>query len=184
MGDGDPHAAGKLLPLVYDELQRVARAQMAQERAGHTLQATAVVHDAYLRLLQGGEDRWENRRHFMAAAAEAMRRILVDHARRKKSFKRGGGRQRVDLDDDHLSPICSPCDDIEDLLSLDEALDRLSKEDPAKAELVKLLYFAGLNLEQAAAALDISRTTAYRQWIFTRAWLCNAMKSPLPPPRS
>src|SRR6478672_10883208 len=180
MGDGDPHAAAKLLPLVYDELQRMARAQMAQERAGHTLQATALVHDAYLRLLDGAPDRWENRRHFIAAAAEAMRRILVDHARRKKSFKRGGHHKRLGLDDDHLPPICSPCDSVEDLLSLNEALDRLTKEDPAKAELVKLLYFAGLNLDQAAAALDISRTSAYRQWVFTRAWLCAAMTPPVP----
>src|SRR3954466_10933211 len=117
MGEGDPHAAAKLPPLVYDELQRIARAQMAQERAGHTLQATALVHDAYLRLLEGAPDRWENRRHFMAAAAEAMRRILIEHARRKKSFKRGGRRERVDLDDDHLPEICSPCDSVEDLLS-------------------------------------------------------------------
>ena len=178
MGDGDPHAAGKLLPLVYEELQRIARAQMSQERAGHTLQATALVHDAYLRLLQGAPDRWENRRHFMAAAAEAMRRILIEHARQKKAIKRGGRQERVDLDDDHLPPISSPCDGIEDLLSLNEALDRLAKEHPAKVELVNLLYFAGLNLEEAAAVLGISRTSAYRQWIFTRAWLCNAMTPP------
>ncbi len=180
IGAGDPRAAAQLLPLVYDELHRIARAQMAQERIGHTLQATALVHDAYLRLLAGAPDRWENRRHFIAAAAEAMRRILVEHARRKKSFKRGGHHERVGLDDDHLPEICSPCDSVEDLLSLDEALDRLTNEDPAKAELVKLLYFAGLNLDQAAAALDISRTSAYRQWVFTRAWLCNAMTPPQP----
>src|SRR5438067_9659510 len=115
MGDGDPHASAKLLPLVYDELQRIARAQMAHERVGHTLQATALVHDAYLRLLQGAPDQWENRRHFITAAAEAMRRILVEHARRKKSFKRGGRHERVGLDDDHLPEICSPCDSVEDL---------------------------------------------------------------------
>jgi RNA polymerase sigma factor (TIGR02999 family) len=172
------------LPLVYDELRRIARAQMAQERVGHTLQATALIHDAYLRLVQGSSERWENSRHFIAAAAEAMRRILVEHARRKKSLKRGGRHGRVGLDDDHLPPICSPCDDIDDLLSLDEAVDRLSREDPTKAELVKLLYFAGLNLDQAAAALGIPRTSAYRQWIFTRAWLCAAMTPPPPPPRS
>jgi RNA polymerase sigma factor (TIGR02999 family) len=178
MSNGDAHASAKLLPLVYEELQRIARAQMAQERAGHTLQATALVHDAYLRLLEGAPDRWETRRHFIAAAAEAMRRILVEHARRKHSLKRGGGHERVDLDDEHLPAMCSPCDDVEDLLSLNEALERLSKEDPAKAELVKLLYFAGLNLEEAAAVMEISRTSAYRQWIFTRAWLCNAMTPP------
>src|SRR5438034_5564793 len=126
MGNGDPHAASKLLPLVYDELQRIARAQMSQERAGHTVQATALVHDAYLRLLKGAPDRWENRRHFIGAAAEAMRRILVEHARRKQSFKRGGRHERVGLDDDHLPAICSPCDDVDDLLTLHEALDRLS----------------------------------------------------------
>jgi RNA polymerase sigma factor (TIGR02999 family) len=176
IGNGDPHAAAKLLPLVYDELLRIARSQMARERPGHTLQATALVHDAYLRLLQGAPDRWENRRHFIGAAAEAMRRILIEHARRKQALKYGGGHERVDLDDDHVPPISSPCDGIEDLLSLNEALDRLAREDPPKAELVKLLYFAGLNLEEAALALGISRATAYRQWIFTRAWLCEAMK--------
>src|SRR4051812_41917009 len=171
MGDGDPLAAAKLLPLVYDELRRLARAQMAQERAGHTLQATALVHDAYLRLMEGASDQWANRRHFFAAAAEAMRRILIEHARRKQSLKRGGEHGRVDLDDEQLPEIASPCDDIDDLLSLNDALDRLSMEQPANAELVKLLYFAGLNLAEAAAAMGISRTGAYRQWIFARAWL-------------
>src|SRR5262245_28698020 len=136
LGDGDPHAAAKLLPLVYDELLRIARAQMAKERAGHTLQATALVHDAYLRLLDGEPDRWENRRHFIAAAAEAMRRILVEHARRKHSLKRGGQHERVDLEDEHLPPISAPCDGVADLLSLNEALERLAAEDPKKAELV------------------------------------------------
>src|SRR4051812_36272513 len=147
MGDGDPLAAAKLLPLVYDELRRLARAQMAQERPGHTLQATALVHDAYLRLMDGAPDEWQNRRHFFAAAAEAMRRILIEHARRKQSLKRGGGHQRVELDDEHVPAIASPCDEVDDLLALNEALDRLVKEDPVKAELVKLLYFAGMNLD-------------------------------------
>jgi RNA polymerase sigma factor (TIGR02999 family) len=178
MREGDPQAAEKLLPIVYDELRRLARAQMAREGAGHTLQATALVHEAYLRLIDGSPDRWDNRRHFFAAAAEAMRRILIEHARRKKNLKCGGGRERVDLDDDHVPPIVSPCDDVDDLLALDEVLERLSKEDPPKAELVKLIYFAGMNLEEAAAALGISRSTAYRQWIFTRAWLCNALAAP------
>src|SRR5262249_13757958 len=122
MGNGDPHAAEKLLPLVYDELLRIARAQMAHERAGHTLQATALVHDAYLRLLEGAPDHWENRRHFIAAAAEAMRRILIEHARRKKSLKCGGQYGRVQLDEENLPPISSPCDGLEDVLSLNEAL--------------------------------------------------------------
>jgi RNA polymerase sigma factor (TIGR02999 family) len=138
-----------------------------------------LVHDAYLRLVEGAgagaSDRWNNRGHFFSAAAEAMRRILIEHARRKHARKRGGGRERVDLDDDNLPSIASPCDEVDDLLALNEALDRLQKEDPPKAELVKLLYFAGLNLEEAAAALEISRTTAYRQWVFTRAWLSEAM---------
>jgi RNA polymerase sigma factor (TIGR02999 family) len=184
MGAGDPRAAEKLFPLVYEELLRVARGQMSQERPGHTLQATALVHDAYLRLLDGAQDRWQNRRHFIAAAAEAMRRILVDHARRKKSTKRGGGRERVGLDDEQLPAIASPCDDVDDLLSLNDALDRLAKEDPPKAELVKLLYFAGLNLAEAASVLDISRTTAHRQWIFARAWLCDAMNASPPSEKS
>ncbi len=177
MGDGDPQAPAKLLPLVYDELRRLARAQMAQERPGHTLQATALVHDAYLRLMEGAPERWNNRRHFFGAAAEAMRRILIEHARRKKSLKRGGGHKHVHLDDGQLPEIASPCDDIDALLALNDALDRLSIEEPAKAELVKLLYFAGLNLEEAATALGISRTSAYRQWIFARAWLCDSMST-------
>ena len=168
MGDGDPQAAARLLPLVYDELQRIARSQMAHERVGHTLQATVLVHDAYLRLMTGAPGRWDSRRHFVAVAAEAMRRILVEHARRKKSFKRGGRHEHVGLDDDHLPEICSPCVSVDDLLSLDEALDRLTKEDAVLRR---------AHLDQAAA-LGISRTSAYRQWVFTRAWLCDAMTPP------
>jgi RNA polymerase sigma factor (TIGR02999 family) len=178
IGNGDPKAAEKLLPLVYDELRRLARSQMAAERPGHTLQATALVHDAYLRLMDGRLSRWENRRYFFAAAAEAMRRILIEHARQKHALKRGGAGSRVELDEELLPPIASPCDDVDDLLELDDALGRLSKEDPEKAELVKLLYFAGMNLKEAGAALGMSRTSAYREWVFTRAWLCDAMKRP------
>ncbi len=173
-GKGAPHAAAELLPVVYQELRRLARAQMAQERAGHTLQATALVHDAYLRLVQDAPVRWEGRRHFFAAAAEAMRRILIEHARRKHALKNGGQRHRVELHDD-ARPIPSPCDMLDEVLALNEALEKLSKEDSGKAELVKLLYFAGLNLDEAAAALGISRTTAHRQWVFARAWLYDAM---------
>ena len=168
---GDMDAA-QLLPLVYDELRRLARARLADERAGHTLQATALVHEAYLRLVGGGP--WDGRRHFYGAAAEAMRRILVEHARRRDSLKRGGGRQRVALADEQHPPIASPCDDI-DILALDEALGRLAAEDPHRADLVKLLYFAGLTLDEAAAALELSKTTAHRQWIYARAWLFDAM---------
>ena len=172
--EGDSHATAKLLPLVYEELRRLARAQMANERAEHTLQATALVHEAYLRLIGEEDARWDGRGHFFAAAAEAMRRILIEHARRKHALKHGGQHRRVELDDD-LAPIASPCDNVDDLLALDEALDRLTEVDPVKAELVKLLYFAGLNLEEAAAAQGISRTTAYRRWLFARAWLHDAI---------
>ncbi len=171
---GDPHASAELLPLVYQELRRLARAHMAEERAEHTLQATALVHEAYLRLVGGGPTQWDSRGHFFAAAAEAMRRILIEHARRKQALKHGGKRRRVELDDD-LPPISSPCDNLDDLLALDEALEKLANEDAHKAELVKLLYFAGLNLEEAAAAMGMSRTTAYRHWVFAKAWLYDAM---------
>jgi RNA polymerase sigma factor (TIGR02999 family) len=172
---GDPQAAEKLLPLVYDELRRLAKSKLASEKPGQTLQATALVHEAYLRLVDVKTVQlWNSRGHFLAAAAEAMRRILIEHARAKQSLKRGGKHHRVEFDD-HCPPIVAPCDSLDDLLALDEALDRLAKLDAEKAELVKLLYFAGLNLEDAAAALGISRTTAYRHWIFARAWLCDAI---------
>jgi RNA polymerase sigma factor (TIGR02999 family) len=171
---GDSRATTELLPLVYQELRSLARSRMAQERSEHTLQATALVHEAYLRLIGDEDARWDSRNHFFAAAAEAMRRILIEHARRKHALKHGGEHHRVGLNDD-MPPIASPCDDVDDLLALDEALDRLAREDPNKAELVKLLYFAGLNLEEAAAAQGISRTTAYRHWLYARAWLHDAI---------
>lgn len=151
----------------------MARAHMAQERAGHTLQATALVHEAYLRLVGQENARWDGRAHFFSAAAEAMRRILIDHARSRKAAKRGGNLERLELDD--CPPIAAPCNDVNDLLALDEALDRLAREDEAKAELVKLLYFAGLNLDEAAAVQGISRTSAYRRWQYCRAWLREAV---------
>jgi RNA polymerase sigma factor (TIGR02999 family) len=171
--DGDPAAAEKLLPLVYNELRRLASQKLAQEKPGQTLQATALVHEAYLRLLGSGEvatsaePQWDNRRHFFAAAAEAMRRILVDNARRKQSRKHGGGRQRQDLDADAL---VAPEPNL-DLLALDAALHRLADHDPLKAKLVELRYFAGLTGAQAAAVLGISASSADRQWVYTRAWL-------------
>jgi RNA polymerase sigma factor (TIGR02999 family) len=174
IGRGDSQATAELLPLVYDELRRLARAHMAQERAEHTLQATALVHEAYLRLLKDEDPRWGGRCHFFAAAAEAMRRILIEHARRKNALKRGGRQPRVHLDDD-FPAIASPCDNLDDLLELDQALDRLAQEDPEKAQLVKLLYFAGLNLSEAAAVLGMPRTTAYRRWLYARAWLHDAI---------
>jgi RNA polymerase sigma factor (TIGR02999 family) len=165
---GDPHAAEQLLPLVYQELRRLAAEKLALEKPGQTLQATALVHEAYVRLVGAGDERrWENRRHFFAAAAEAMRHILIDYARRKNRLKRGGGRTRQELDE---ASLAAP-EVREDLLALDEALARLAAKDPLKAELVKLRYFAGLTLDQAAQALAISPTTADRYWAYARAWL-------------
>jgi RNA polymerase sigma factor (TIGR02999 family) len=165
---GDPHAAERLLPLVYDELRRLAAQKLAHEEAGQTLQPTALVHEAYLRLVgKDGEQHWDSRGHFFAAAAEAMRRILVDNARRKRRPKHGGDRQRVDWDEASAAAESPP----EDLLALDEALDRLAKVDPAKAELVKLRFFAGLTMPEAAQALGVSLTTAERYWTYARTWL-------------
>jgi RNA polymerase sigma factor (TIGR02999 family) len=172
---GSSQATADLFPLVYDELRRLARAQMANERVEHTLQPTALVHEAYLRLIGDEATRWEGNGHFFAAAAEAMRRILVEHARAKNAAKRGGNQQRIELHDDL---VALPVDDVDDLLALDEALTQLAEAHPDKAELVKLLYFTGLNLEQAAAAQGISRTTAYRHWQFARAWMFDAMGGP------
>jgi len=165
---GDPSAAGQLLPLVYDELRKLAAQKLAHETPGQTLQPTALVHEAYLRLVGEGEGpHWDNRGHFFAAAAEAMRRILVEGARRKKRAKHGGSRQRVDLDDQDV-PVRPPP---EEILALDEALARLAQEDREAARVVQLHFFAGLSIEQAAEALGLSRATAYRQWAFARAWL-------------
>jgi RNA polymerase sigma factor (TIGR02999 family) len=165
---GDASAAEHLLPLVYDELHRLAAEKMAREKPGHTLQATALVHEAYLRLVAGEHvQRWNSRGHFFAAAAEAMRRILVENARRKRGPRRGGGYQRVNLDE----AVTFTQEPSEDLLSLSEALEQLGQEDPKKAELVKLRYFAGLSVQEAADALGISRATADRYWAYAKAWL-------------
>jgi RNA polymerase sigma factor (TIGR02999 family) len=178
--DGDPHAASQLLPLVYDELRKLAAQKLAQEGPGQTLDPTALVHEAYLRLAVGqeapGEVQWRNRGHFFGAAAEAMRRILVDNARRKRRPKHGGDRARVDLQEGDV-PVSPP----EDILALDEALTRLEQEDPAAARVVQLHFFAGLPLEQAAEALGLSRATAYRQWAYARAWLACALGGEPPP---
>jgi RNA polymerase sigma factor (TIGR02999 family) len=165
---GDPLAAEQLLPLVYDELRKLAAHRLAQEKPGQTLQATALVHEVYLRLVVGATaTSWNSRRHFFAAAAEAMRRILVESARRKSRRKHGGEHQRVDLDSACLVSAAPSLD----LVALDEALSRLAETEPAKAELVKLRYFAGLTMPEAAAALDISLATAERYWTFAKSWL-------------
>ena len=169
---GDPQAAELLLPLVYEELRRLAAAKLAQEKPGQTLEATALVHEAYLRLIGSqpeaqAREHWNSRGHFFAAAAEAMRRILVEQARHKQRHKHGGGRGRVDLDADQLAY----CSTDEELLAIHDALDRLAAEDPQSAELVKLRYFAGLTADQAAQVLGISPTTAERYWSYARAWL-------------
>lgn len=164
---GDPHASDQLLPLVYEELRKLAAAKLAQESPGHTLQPTALVHEAYLRLVDGnGAQGWDSRGHFFAAAAEAMRRILVESARRKKAVKHGGGKQRVPLEEFHRVTE-SP----DDLLDLDGALTRFAAEEPDKARLVQLRFFAGLSIPDAAASLGISQATAERWWTFARAWL-------------
>lgn len=166
---GEPAAADLLLPLVYDELRRVAARQLAHERPGQTLQATALVHEAFLRLVSpGAGDRgWQNRRHFFAAAAEAMRRILIENARRKGRVRHGGGMERIDLEK-HEIPVESPH---EDILALNDAFEEFAAKEPDKAELVKLRFFAGLEEQEAADVLGISRTTAARYWAYARAWL-------------
>ncbi len=177
---GDPRAANELLPLVYDELRRLAAHKLAHEAPGQTLQATALVHEAYLRLVGAKPQAasWDNQRHFFAAAAEAMRRILIDRARARRADKRGGGRARRSFDD--VEPAAPEVP--EDLLALDEALTRLAEKDAAKAELVKLRYFAGLTLEQAARTLGISPATADRHWAYARVWLLREMTPGEAPP--
>jgi RNA polymerase sigma factor (TIGR02999 family) len=165
---GDPSAADRLLPLVYDELRKLAAQKMAQEKPNQTLEATALVHEAYLRLVDVDEpQQWSGRGHFFAAAAEAMRRILVEQARRKKTAKAGGDRERAPLADDH---IAAPNSQI-DLLALNDALEKLARHDPRKAELVKLRFFAGLTLREAAFLLQIAESTADADWAYAKSWL-------------
>ena len=169
--EGDPHAAEQLLPLVYQELRQLAAQKLAHEKPGQTLQATALVHEAYLRLVDVDRaQHWNSRRQFFAAAAEAMRRILIDRARQKHTLKAGGGRRRLDLDLDDIEPALDEGNG-DRLLALDEALQQLEAEDPRKAELVKLRFFAGLTAEQAAAALGVSLSTAEKDWAYARSWL-------------
>ncbi len=175
---GDPHASAQLLPLVYDELRKLAAAKLAQEKPGQTLEATALVHEAYLRLVDADQARhWSGRGHFFGAAAEAMRRILVENARRKGRDKHGGGRRRIELAQLELA-VDLPADH---LLALDEALTALAERDGQTAQLVKLHCFAGLSIEEAAEALALSVRTAYRDWAFARAWLYRALRGSEPP---
>jgi RNA polymerase sigma factor (TIGR02999 family) len=164
---GDPRAAEQLLPLVYDELRKLAAAHIAQEKPGQTLQATALVHEAYLRLVAKEPRQWDSRRHFFAAAAEAMRRILVENARSKRSLKRGGARRRVELENVDLAASSPP----DELIVVHEALDEFEQTDPTAARLVKLRYFLGLTIPQAAEVLGVSPRTADRLWGYARAWL-------------
>ena len=170
---GDPQASEQLLPLVYEELRKLARQKLAGENPGQTLQATALVHEAYLRLVASGdasaprEQHWNSRGHFFAAAAEAMRRILVENARRKKRIKHGGDLERVEIELASLPTRMSS----DELLALDEALEQLQQHDPVKAQLVTLRYFGGMTIEQASDVLNISRVTAHRYWTYARAWL-------------
>jgi len=180
----DPHAAGQLLPLVYNELRELAASRLAHEKPDQTLQSTALVHEAFLRLMEkadgqpsGGPKHWNSRGHFFAAAAEAMRRILVDQARRKRRIHHGGGRKRIELDD--ACPLEMPPTD--DLLAIDEALTRLAARDPVRAELVKLRFFAGLTMPETAQAMGISLATAERYWTFARTWLYTELNSDLEP---
>ncbi|EAQ78346.1 ECF-type sigma factor [Blastopirellula marina] len=181
MESGDPQAADRILPLVYEELRKLAAMHLAHERPGHTLQPTALVHEAYLRLAGGAApDQWKSRAHFLSAAAISIRRILIDHARRRNSAKRGGDFARTELDD-FAAALPQPR---EDLLALDEALQRLQKIDSRAADLVQLLYFGGLTIPEAAQTLDISPRTARRIWTYARAWLRREIEGTEPPPNS
>lgn len=171
---GDPKAQDRLLELVYSELRKLASAKLSREYASHTLQPTALVHEAWLRL--GGDEQpaWQNRAHFFGAAAEAMRRILIDRARKRHAVRHGGGMQRVDLDGPGIEVAAPGSDD--ELLALNEVLERFTSEHPRKGQLVKLRYFAGLTIEQAAEVMNVSTPTAKRDWAFARAWLYAALK--------
>ena len=179
MNDGTPQAAARLLPLIYGELRRLAASKLAGENPGQTLQATALVHEAWLKLTEADPERlWNNRTHFFAAAAEAMRRILIDNARRKRAIRHGGEMERVNIEDVQVPMVAR---DEDELLAVHEALDELAALDPRKAELVKLRFFVGLSFAEAAEALGISEITAKRDWTFARAWLYQKTTSAGPP---
>jgi RNA polymerase sigma factor (TIGR02999 family) len=173
VGRGDSKASEELLPLVYDELRRLAAARMAQEAAGQTLQPTALVHEAWLRLIGDGDRTWENRGHFFGAAAEAMRRIMIENARRKSRLKRGGGQARLNIEDLELAET-TPDDKV---LLIDEALERLQAEDPEKTRVVVLKFFGGLTNQEVAASLGVTERTVERQWAYAKAWLFRSIRS-------
>ena len=175
--ENESEALNQLLPAVYEELRRMARFKMASESPDHTLQPTALVHEAWLRLVSPGEQNWQNRAHFFSAAAEAMRRILVEHARRKLSLKRGGGALREELEESRIVMVSPP----DELLAVHEALDTLAREDASAAELVKLRYFVGMTMEEAASAMGLATRTAERIWTFARAWLKREIRGKEPP---
>lgn len=170
---GDPEAANRLLALVYEELRSLAAQKMTREAPGQTLQATALVHEAWLRLGGDHQPAWQNRAHFFASAAEAMRRILIDNARRKRAERHGGGAERIALTPESLELAAGMDDD--QLLAVHEALDQLAAHDSVKAELVKLRFFTGLTIEEAAQMLNLSAPTAKRYWAYSRAWLYRAI---------
>ena len=175
MEAGEPRAAERLFAVVYDELRQLAAAKMARERPGHTLQPTALVHEAWLRLGGDAQPAWQNRRHFFGAAAEAMRRVLIGNARRKHSARRGADVEHIAIDVEEIA-VAAPVQE-EDLLRVHEALDRLAAEDARKAELVKLRYFVGMSIEEAASVLGISERTAKREWTYARAWLGDVIET-------
>lgn len=170
---GEPQSATAMLPLVYEELRKLAAHKMANEAPGHTLQPTALVHEAWLRLGGVQGQRFDNRAHFFGAAAEAMRRILIDHARRRRAQRHGGNHERVEFQE---ADLVAPGDD-DEMLAVHEALEKLAAQDARKAELVKLRYFAGMTLSEAAQALGISEPTAKRDWAYARAWLYDKISS-------
>ena len=170
---GDGGASEEILPLIYQDLRRQAGMQMAAEPAGQTLQPTALVHEAWLRIVGGKRQRWENRAHFFGAAAEAMRRILIESARRKVRLKRGGGQVRLDIDEIELAQATPE----EKILLIDEAVERLRQEDPARAEIVLLKFYGGFSNKEVAASLGIAERTVERHWAYAKAWLFEGIRS-------
>ncbi len=168
----NPHAAEQLLPLLYDELRRLAASKLAREQPGQTLQATALVHEAWLRVAGSGQDYWNSRGHFFGAAAEAMRRILLERARKRARVRHGGGLQRIDLE--HVTLAAQDTDEV--ILAVHEALEKLATDAPQKAQIVKLRYFGGLEHAEIAEVLGVSEPTVRRHWAYARSWLYAELK--------